>query len=111
MLRCLAKRKIIVKGIMVAKIQIRRATFADADAISHIITKTVREINAKDYSPAVIDEVTRNFTPDRVAEKIKIRQVFVATQQNEIIGTASLESNIVRSVFVLPGNQRNICSA
>ena len=92
---------------MVARIQIRRATFADVDAISHVIIQTVREINSKDYSAAVIDEVTGNFTPSRIIEKMKIRQVFVATQQKEIIGTASLENNMVRSVFVLPDRQRN----
>jgi len=59
------------------------------------------------YSAAVIDEVTSNFTPSRIIEKMKIRQVFVATQQKEIIGTASLENNMVRSVFVLPDRQRN----
>lgn len=92
---------------MVARIQIRRATFADVDAISHLIIQTVREINAKDYSAAVIDEVTSNFTPNRIIEKMKIRQVFVATDGKEIIGTASLENNMVRSVFVLPDRQRN----
>lgn len=88
-------------------VQIRRATLADADAISHVIIQTVREINAKDYSASVIDEVTSNFTPRRISEKMKIRQIFVATQQKEIIGTASLENSMIRSVFVLPDRQRN----
>ena len=93
---------------MVAGIQIRRATLNDADAISDVIIETVREINSKDYSSVVINEVTSNFTQSRIIEKMKIRQVFVATtQQKEIIGTASLENNMVRSVFVLPDWQRS----
>jgi len=63
----------------VVRVQIRRASLADAEVISQVIIKTVREINAKDYSVAVINEVTNNFTPSRVAEKMKIRQVLVAT--------------------------------
>jgi len=89
-----------------ASISIRSAVLSDAEAISRVIIQTVQEINAKDYSPAVIEEVINNFSPSRVVEQIKIRQVFVATQLNEIIGTASLEQNTVRSVFVLPSMQR-----
>lgn len=87
-------------------IVIRGALIGDADAISHLIIQTLREINAKDYPPAVIEEVIKSFSPDQVVIRIKQRHVFVVIRDECIIGTASLEDNVVRSVFILPHNQR-----
>jgi len=41
-----------------------------------------------------------------MAELIKKRKVFVALTGSRIIGTASLDSKIVRTVFVAPDVQR-----
>ena len=84
---------------------IRLAHLADANAISRLITQTLKETNAADYPHTIIKKVVKNFTPNQVAEKMKQRLVFVVTEQGEIIGTASLEKNNVRSVFILPNKQ------
>ena len=90
---------------MTPQICIRRATPPDADAISRIIIWTLQETNAEDYSPTIIEEIINNFIPERVVERIKQCQVFVATDQDEIIATASLEKDTIRSVFVSPNMQ------
>lgn len=92
---------------MVTKIHVRCAMLGDSDAISRLIIQTLREVNAKDYSSSVINEVINNFSPSRVAEQMKVRKVFVAIEQDEVIGTASLDNDIVRSVFVLPNKQKS----
>ena len=84
---------------------IRKATVEDATAISDLIIHSVRQTNSRDYSPYIIDKVISNFTPDHLIILINTREVFVAVQKNRIIGTASFDNGVVRSVFILPENQ------
>jgi len=91
---------------MADPIAIRRATAADADDVSRIIIRTLRETNAKDYPPHVIDAVATAFSPERAALHISTRQVYLATDHGRIVGTASLDGATIRSVFVDPDHQR-----
>lgn len=86
-------------------LSIRKATTADAKEISNLIISCLRETNAKDYSPDIIDRVVTNFTPEKVTALIESRDVFIATQNNLIIGTVNLEQSNIRSLFVLPEKQ------
>ena len=86
-------------------IEIRRATEGDADAISRIIVRALRETNAKDYPPEVISALVLNFAPERVALLIANRQVYTAIIEGTVIGTASLQGSVVRTVFVDPDHQ------
>lgn len=43
--------------------QIRNAMDADAPTISRIIIGTLRESNAQDYSPEIINQVGQSFSP------------------------------------------------
>lgn len=88
-------------------LSIRVAHPDEASAISELIIAAVLKTNAKDYPAEVIEEVVANFTPDRVAALLNTRQVFVATKEGKIIGTASLDGAMIRSVFVSPDNQQH----
>lgn len=66
----------------------------------------LRETNARDYSPEIIARVERSFSPSAMLQLFKQRQVLVAIVGNRIVGTASLDRAMVRSVFVDPGFQR-----
>ena len=81
---------------------IRNATNADALAISRIIIGTLRESNALDYSSAIIDQVESSFSPSAILDLLTRRQVLVATTDSHIVSTASLDQDVVRSVFVDP---------
>jgi N-acetylglutamate synthase-like GNAT family acetyltransferase len=84
---------------------IRRALEEDADAISVVILRALRETNAKDYTGEIIDRVERSFAPAAVRELIGKRTVFVAVIDGRVVGTASLDGSVVRSVFVAPDVQ------
>jgi len=84
---------------------IRAANIDDAEDISKLIIKTLQESNTKDYSTKTIQEVIENFSPTKIASRMVQRQIFIAIELNQIIGTASLEDNMIRSVFVLPNKQ------
>ncbi|MBZ9781387.1 GNAT family N-acetyltransferase [Pseudomonas sp. REP124] len=81
---------------------IRNALNADAPAISRVIIDTLRESNAQDYSPEVINQVEQSFSPQAILRLLMQRQVLVATLGSHVVATASLEQDVVRSVFVDP---------
>lgn len=85
--------------------QIRSAMNVDAPAISRIIIGTLRESNVHDYSSEIIDQVEQSFSPQAILHLLTRRQVFVATIDRQIVATASLDQDVVRSVFVDPTYQ------
>lgn len=84
---------------------IRPAREDDAADISGVILRALHETNAKDYTDAIIERIAHSFSPDAVRELIGKRAVFVATIGERIVGTASLDGSVVRTVFVAPDVQ------
>lgn len=84
---------------------IRAARREDAEGISRVIISALRETNAKDYSDAVIARVEQSFSPAAVLDLMARRLVFVAMTGDDIIGTASLDGSVVRTVFINPARQ------
>jgi predicted N-acetyltransferase YhbS len=88
------------------RLTIRTATEADAAALSAIIRRALREVNARDYEAAIIEAVAANFSREQLLEAIRNRPVFVAAIDGEIVGTGGLEGTTVRSMFVRPDHER-----
>ncbi|SFO53869.1 L-amino acid N-acyltransferase YncA [Bradyrhizobium sp. Ghvi] len=84
---------------------IRPALAEDAADISAVILRALRETNVKDYSGEIIASVERSFSPDAVLALMAKRIVFVATIGDRLVGTASLDGSVVRTVFVAPDVQ------
>ena len=87
---------------MEPSLQIRPAQKSDVGQISRLVQKTIRISNAQDYPKAVIDRVVANFSTDTVQHLLTIRTVLVAIQDDVAVGTASLDGEVVRTVFVAP---------
>ena len=86
--------------------EIRTGSADDAEAISAVIVAALRETNAADYPPAVIERLAHAFRPDGVQALMARRLCLVAVLDGRIAGTASLEESAVRSVFVDPAVRR-----
>ncbi|MCV9937704.1 GNAT family N-acetyltransferase [Boseaceae bacterium BT-24-1] len=84
---------------------VRLARSDDAAEVSEVIVSALRETNAKDYSEAVIQRVEQSFPPEAVLDLMERRTMFVAMLKGRIVGTASLDGRVVRSVFVEPKSQ------
>lgn len=84
---------------------IRPALEDDADDVSAVILRALRETNAMDYSDEIIERVERSFGPAALRELIGKRTVFVAAIDGRVVGTASLDGSVVRTVFVAPDFQ------
>ena len=86
-------------------INIRLAQDGDADHISALVQHTIRVSNSQDYSAAIIDRVADSFSAEAVLGLIRQRVVFVAVDAENLVGTASLDGEVVRRVFVHPEMQ------
>ena len=84
---------------------IRPAQAGDAAGISRVIIRALRETNAKDYTPDIIARVELSFSSAAVERLIDQRDVFVAEMDNRVVGTASLDGQALRTMFVLPDVQ------
>ena len=84
---------------------VRHARENDSHEISAVILSALRETNAKDYTREIIERIERSFGPSSVVELIGKRTVFVATISSRVVGTASLDGSVVRTVFVAPDVQ------
>lgn len=87
------------------KCLIRSATPEDTPAIRRVIVSALRTSNAHDYSPDIIQQVEQSFTPKAILQWLTQRDVYVATLDQCVAATASLERDLVRSVFVDPRYQ------
>jgi len=85
--------------------QVRLATNEDAEGISCVVIAALRESNAQDYPPDVIAQLEQSFSPLKIRLLMTQRTVYVALIDQFIVATASLDRNVVRSVFVLPMHQ------
>ena len=86
------------------EILVRRATRADAGAVREIVLRALRETNARDYPPSVIDRLVLTL-PDKVASNLETWCAFVAIVDGRIAGTGSLNGDTVSSVYVDPDYQ------
>ena len=85
--------------------QIQLATPDHTIAISQVIIQSLRQSNALDYPPDVITQVEKSFSTEAIRALLSQRQVFVVTIDKRVVATASLDQDVVRSVFVHPGHQ------
>ena len=90
----------------------RRFHQEDAEAVSDLISQTLRTTNIKDYSEAYIEEVVAQFTPEKVIERAGWTHFYVFCHGDRIVGCGAIgpywgsetESSLF-TIFVLPEYQ------
>jgi GNAT superfamily N-acetyltransferase len=83
-------------------ITIRVALPEHAMAVSLLIAAALRQTNAADYPAAVIERMATSFGAARISLMVQQREMFVAEQAGEIVGTIGYAAGTVRSLFVAP---------
>jgi GNAT superfamily N-acetyltransferase len=84
---------------------VRAFEIADATSVSSLISTTLRISNVRDYPGDFLSKLEASFTPPSLRELAKERVIFVAVEENAIVGTASLGRDQVHAVFVHPARQ------
>ena len=88
------------------QIEIRKATDADVVPLSGLIRHTIRVSNSKDYDQQSIDMLCSIFEPEQVAKRIENEHILLCFSGVNLIGTAGLRRDYLRSLFIEPTYQR-----
>jgi GNAT superfamily N-acetyltransferase len=88
-------------------LSVRKARRTEAEAMSQLMVRAIRETNARDYEPSIIEALAANFAAPEVERRMHERLVFIARIGEEAVGTVSLSPSAskVHSVFVDPSRQ------
>lgn len=79
---------------------IRQFKSTDSLELCAIIKRNLVEVNSKDYPSDIINSMCDLYTPNHIIQMAKERNIYVAELNGNIIGTASLDKNIICTVFV-----------
>ena len=83
--------------------QIRAYSPDDAEEVSDMVIRNLLEVNAKDYSQALMSSLASCFTPDAMTEGAREKEVFVGIEGGRIVATAALvDGGWIHDVFVDP---------
>jgi GNAT superfamily N-acetyltransferase len=86
-------------------VEVCSATEVHIEGISAVVLDALRTTNARDYPSDVIESVAQNFSPRHIRTLLGNRDVVVALIGARVVGTASLDGDVVRTVFVAPDGQ------
>jgi GNAT superfamily N-acetyltransferase len=75
---------------------------SDAPSVSQVIRKALTEVNSQDYPPAIIQNLCDSFAPSLLIENAQNRWMYVALENDRIVGTISLANNYILTLFVDP---------
>ena len=84
----------------------------DAEKVSALIVKTLREVNIKDYSREYIEKIVERERPEDVLERAEQTNFYVVCDEDKIVGCGAIgpywdkaDESCFFSVFVLPEYQ------
>lgn len=83
-------------------INIRKFRGEDADKVSDIIKKCIKEVYPKYYPKEVLDFTYRYMSNINFVELSKEREFFVATKEDEVVGIIGLKKDEVKAFYVDP---------
>ena len=72
----------------------------DAPAVSRLILEDLLHANSREYGKAAVAELAQFYTPAWLLRFAQNGETYVALQGAAIVGTATLEQDRVRNVFV-----------
>ncbi|MBK7091103.1 MAG: GNAT family N-acetyltransferase [bacterium] len=85
---------------------VRKFLPSDAEALSQIFIQNLRQVNIRDYPSEAIEALVRLYTPEQIIERAGKWITLVCTDGQDVVGTASLDNDRVREVFVAVSQHR-----
>lgn len=78
--------------------------------VSNVVIRNLLEINSKDYGLKKMEEHSLMFTPEKIEEYSKNAKIFVAINENQVLGTLRAKKDqyngpddyVFLTIFVLP---------
>ncbi len=94
------------KGPKPNAIVIRRFEVREAEVVSRLIVDNLLQVNVYDYGEATVRQLARFYTPEFVMDYAQAGEMVVALEGQSLVGTATLQQEWVRNVFVRVGWHR-----
>tara|TARA_Y100000310_G_scaffold322941_1_gene382683 strand:- start:3666 stop:4130 length:465 start_codon:yes stop_codon:yes gene_type:complete len=80
--------------------KIRKAKISEAKEISKLMLNNLNLLSSKKYSEEQISAMKKYVGERNIKDYIKKFEVFVVLEKNKVIGTVSLEDNLIFSIYV-----------
>ncbi|MHA2231527.1 MAG: GNAT family N-acetyltransferase, partial [Candidatus Hodarchaeales archaeon] len=74
----------------------------DSVNVSNLVRKVLKESLSRDYPEATIQLLYVEYKPKYFKEPIHDQKIFIAKEDDKIIGTAAILNNLIMDVFVDP---------
>jgi len=87
--------------------KIRKFKKIDAKETSGLIKKALTQVNSKDYPQSLIKALCREYNRENLISLSIKKEMYVACGKRKILGTVSLDNQIISTVFVNPENFLN----
>ncbi|MDE7157986.1 MAG: GNAT family N-acetyltransferase, partial [Clostridiales bacterium] len=87
------------------KLTIKKARLEQTDEIYEIVSKTIKEIYSKYYSNEVVDFLLELHNRDNIKSDISKDNTYVIGCDDTILGTGTMNRNVISRVFITPNNQ------
>jgi len=87
-------------------ITIRGFENGDASNVSQLIIDNLMLVNSRDYGEEAARQLARFYSPQLLLEYAQDGYMYVAVEHSMIIGTAALDQDRVRNVFVRIGHHQ-----
>ncbi len=84
------------------QIHIQKFKSDNLEAVSNLCSLCLKNINSKDITPEQTKFLLDHFTPESIKKSSKKVDIYVAVMGNDVVGTASLQENNIKAVFVHP---------
>ena len=81
-------------------VRVRQSEPGDAGPVSQLILNNLYQVLINDYSSDVVETLAPFYTPEKIVERAEQQLSLVATEGGTVVGTASLDHDRVRNVFV-----------
>ena len=85
---------------------IRQFESGDATEVSRLIIDNLMLVNVIDYGEAAVKQMTLFYSPEWILRYAQSCDTFVAEMRSAIVGTATLDQERVRNVFVRIDHQK-----
>ena len=86
-------------------LDIRLFKSEDAREISPMIHRAVCIRDNAGYTQAQIESLASHYTPENFCKDLERKVIYVCTEENKVIGTATLRDDEIMAVFVEPEHQ------
>lgn len=74
----------------------------DSVNVSNLVRKVIKESLSKDYPDATVQLLYIEYKPEYFKDPYRGQTIFVAKENNQIVGTAAIHNNLIMDVFVDP---------